>query len=290
MTTFINYEAQYYIVIYEERNLEIFEYTSNELSPGSTKPIVVICENCGHFRIIRMQDHKTENLCRSCAGKKAMSDTTVRNKMSISHTGKKHSEEHCQSISAGQKKRWEDPALHEKQSETFKKIWNDPTFNKKISDIQKNGFRDPAEREKTSAAVKKAMNNTTREKLSISRTGKPHSEETKRRMSATRQGILYDEWESFACESSYCPKIDDACRESNREKYNRCCFLCNKTEEENGRRLSVHHVDMNKTQGCNDTNWKLVPLCSHHHGVSHNEVWEARIEYLLTHVWCCNVS
>ena len=109
---------------------------------------------------------------------------------------------------------------------------------------------------------------------------KPHTDEAKRKMSAAKQGIPYDEWESFACEKKYCPKFNNACKESNREKYNRRCFLCNKTEKANGQKLSVHHVDMQKSQGC-ESNWKLVPLCKHCHATAHNDEIVARLGYIL---------
>jgi Fe2+ or Zn2+ uptake regulation protein len=112
------------------------------------------------------------------------------------------------------------------------------------------------------------------------------------RQSSVLQGIPYDEWEEFAKDQLYCPKFDERCRESNREKYDRRCFVCGKPESENvlssGKhiKLSVHHVDMNKAQGCDGHEWRLVPLCRHHHGSSaHTPTWMARIQYLLTHVW-----
>ena len=88
--------------------------------------------------------------------------------------------------------------------------------------------------------------------------------------------------------NSYCEKFDNDCRESNRSKYNNECFICGKPESENLtksgkiRKLSVHHVDMNKQQGCNDTAWQLVPLCLEHHATAHTPVWESRIQYLLS--------
>ena len=111
------------------------------------------------------------------------------------------------------------------------------------------------------------------------------SDVTRRKMSATRQGLEYDDWESFADGQEYCPRFNEACRESNREKYDRQCFLCNKTEAENMQRLSVHHIDMNKAQGCDGYSWKLTPMCKSHHGVAHTPTWMARIQYLLDHVW-----
>jgi len=166
---------------------------------------------------------------------------------------------------------------------------------KKISDSEKGKIVTAETRKKISDALKgkpsptkgKIVTAETRKKLSDAATSKtspmkgiPRTDETKMRASATKQGISYDEWESFACESLYCPKFNEACRESNREKYDRKCFICGMTEEENGQKLSVHHVDMRKSQGC-DSNWKLVPLCKHHHATSHNDELIARLGYLL---------
>ena len=120
--------------------------------------------------------------------------------------------------------------------------------------------------------------------------GKTHTEETRRKISAAHQHIAYDEWEAFVCKLPYCPNFNKACRESNREKYDRRCFICGLQELENvdkngkSRRLSVHHVDMDKNQGCNGVRWKLIPVCMSHH--NHSKLWESRIVYLLAHVWC----
>lgn len=124
----------------------------------------------------------------------------------------------------------------------------------------------------------------TREKLSIANSGKkgiPWSEEQKMKLSATLQGIPYDAWESYACESLYCPKFDETCRESNRDKYDRRCFICDKTEEVNGQKLSVHHVDMTKNQGCDGIGWKLIPLCRSCHAKAHGAEIISRLEYIL---------
>jgi hypothetical protein len=109
------------------------------------------------------------------------------------------------------------------------------------------------------------------------------------RLSARNQDIPYDEWQGFVDNNEYCDKFDDECRESNREKYDRCCFLCGKDELGENRRLSVHHVDMNKDQGCNDHEWKLVPLCRSCHSKAHSKLWQARIEWLLKNIYIMDV-
>ena len=109
----------------------------------------------------------------------------------------------------------------------------------------------------------------------------PHTYESRRKSSATRQGIPYEEWDGFVRNGAYCEKFDEACRERIRDKYNRMCFICSKHESEETRKLSVHHVDMDKTQGCDGTLWKLVPLCRRCHAKSHFDPMKSRIEYIL---------
>lgn len=64
---------------------------------------------------------------------------------------------------------------------------------------------------------------------------------------------------------AYCVKWTESLRESIRENYDRKCFLCGKTEEENGSKLSVHHTNSGKMCMCS-YNCRLVPLCKTCHG------------------------
>jgi len=81
----------------------------------------------------------------------------------------------------------------------------------------------------------------------------------------------------------YCDKFDDERRESVRNKYDRRCFICNAHEDAFAKRLSVHHVDRNRDQGCNEVDWKLVPLCASCHAQAHHEPLMSRINYLVVH-------
>jgi len=123
----------------------------------------------------------------------------------------------------------------------------------------------------------------------IGRKMPPRSEEHCQHISAGRQGIPYEEWTGNINNGEYCELFDDACRERIREKYDHRCFICDKPQCENltknGRvwKLAVHHVDRNRYQGCNGVKWNLIPVCLKCHGMTHSELWEARIEYLLAH-------
>jgi transposase len=57
----------------------------------------------------------------------------------------------------------------------------------------------------------------------------------------------------------YCPKFNFEFKERVRAYFNHKCFLCG--TEQNGIRLSVHHVDYDKNVCCNDITPLFVPLC-----------------------------
>ena len=202
--------------------------------------------------------------------------------------GKKLSEEHKQKMSDAHKGHPVSKETKRKISATRKgrKSPNKGKPGKKHTEETQRKLSE-ANKGKNHPSYGKARSEETKQKISEAQKGrkspnkgKPISEETKQRQSATKQGIPYDEWEKFAKEKLYCPKFNEACKESNREKYGRRCFICNKTERANGQKLSVHHVDMDKAQGC-ESNWKLVPLCKRHHATSHNEELIARLGYLI---------
>lgn len=91
-------------------------------------------------------------------------------------------------------------------------------------------------------------------------------------------------WKNGASFEPYCSKFNFTFKEYIREKFSRTCFLCPTTEEENGRRLSVHHVNYNKSCGCDDDKTcQFVPLCiSCNTKVNSNrEMWEKKIKNMM---------
>lgn len=94
-------------------------------------------------------------------------------------------------------------------------------------------------------------------------------------MSATRRGIAYNEWVDFAQTNMYCLLFNEKFREVVRDRFNRLCFLCGMSEEENGQRLSVHHVNYDKDCLCN-SQCEFVALCRFCHGRTNNKhkYWE----------------
>ena len=86
-------------------------------------------------------------------------------------------------------------------------------------------------------------------------------------------------WKNGASFEPYCVKFNEELKEKVREKYGRQCFLCGKTEKENKRKLSVHHVDYDKKGGCNGKKLLLVPLCTSCHIKTNvkRDYWESVI-------------
>ena len=112
--------------------------------------------------------------------------------------------------------------------------------------------------------------------------GKHHTEETKRLISknqSNQEGANNPNWQNGISFEPYCMKFNSVYKNGVREQFNNVCFLCGKTEEENGRALDVHHVNYNKQCGCDNTKCVCVPLCMHCHRItsSNRKYWEKLI-------------
>lgn len=107
-------------MIMEERNLEIYGYTSAGLGKGSDKPIIVMCDGCGSERILsneRINRLKSVGeLCGSCMqiGRK-MSQIAI-GKMISSKSGHKPSSEARKNMAKGQMGRKHSQEARERNS------------------------------------------------------------------------------------------------------------------------------------------------------------------------------
>lgn len=121
----------------------------------------------------------------------------------------------------------------------------------------------------------------TKRKISKAHKGKDYiSKEVKQRLSAMYIGENNPNWRGGASFEPYCHKFNKVFKEYIRDKFGRKCFICGKTEKENGKKLNIHHVNYSKKCLCDeDTNCQFVPLCSKCHSkTNHNrEYWEREI-------------
>lgn len=275
-------------MINEEATFRWKGYRSTDLPKGSHKKVWRICDGCQKGSYVRYCD--SHKLCSSCCriGKK---HHLYGKKRSV-ETRRKMSENHADF--SGDK------------NPMFGKI--SPNNGKTVSDATKLKISASTRGEKAYWYGKhhspKTINKIRSNRGDLSGEnnpmhGKKHSETALIRMRKAKKGVYIGKnnpmygrrgsdapsWKGGVSFETYCEKFNEGCREHNREKYMRMCFICGKNEVFNGQKLSVHHVDRNKDQGCNDHNWSLVPLCRKHHSTCHNELWESRIMYLLDHVW-----
>lgn len=284
-------------MIDEDRTMQLFDYTSNQLSPKSHKKIVVVCEECGKYRVVREADYR--ELCNLCSAPKGENNSSWKGgqaakvcevcgtgftvKVSAAKNGRGR---FCSRECMG---KWVSENLRGENCPSWdggKVTKACGVCGKAFSVFPSQSHHKFCSREcqgKYQSEARRGIPHPRGENSPLF--NKPRSLEARKRISATKQSIPYDEWEEFAKESPYCPRFNEACRESNREKYDRRCFLSDMTEDDNGQKLSVHHYDMNKAQGCDGHAWKLVPLCRKLHNTSHSSTWAARIIYLLEHVW-----
>lgn len=247
-------------MIDRDKTMELFGYSVDNLTHGSSKKIVCRCVKCGKERVVENKSYR--ELCNVCAAR---------------------SEERSRKIRAAQ-------IGHVVTEETRKKIGDAnrgkiPTEETrcKLGKGHRGKHLSAEHRRKISEAQKgRPLSKEHKQKL----IGKKRTMEMRIRISAAHQYISEDEWGGFSKESPYCTNFNESCREANRQKYSRECFICGKPEKENitktgkQKKLAVHHIDMNKDQGCNDHRWKLIPVCMRCHGRLHNPTWAARLQYL----------
>jgi hypothetical protein len=85
-----------------------------------------------------------------------------------------------------------------------------------------------------------------------------------------QRGENHHNWKGGVSFEPYCLKFNKKFKNYIRAKFGNVCYLCGKTVEENGEKLSIHHVNYNKACGCANTEedrktdnneCQFVPLC-----------------------------
>ena len=276
-------------MIDEEATFEKFGYYSTDWAPKSHKKIIVVCDDCGKVRV--MSKYSYHARCKACANKgerhplfgKYHSEET-RKKMSDAHKGAKNWNwkgglamricEQCGvefpvrpfKIKRGEGKfcspecygKWRSKHLRGKNNAN----WQGGKIKQVCQICGKVRYVKPS---KIKQGGGKFCSPKCHGKwLSKHNTGKNNP--------SYRNGASFE---------PYCIKWNEPFREYIREKFHRVCFLCGKTEKENGQRLSVHHVNGNKNCGCDDDETcQFVPLCVSCHSkmLSKKVDWEKKIK------------
>lgn len=90
------------------------------------------------------------------------------------------------------------------------------------------------------------------------------------------KGENHPNWNNGSSFEPYCEKFNNDFKERCRAFFNYECVECGKSQEENGRKLSVHHVNYDKLTCCNDATPLFVVLCHSCHAKTNGDrqYWE----------------
>ena len=252
-------------MIDEEATFKKFGYYSYDWAPKSHKKIVAVCDDCGKVRVLNKRDYHA--LCSSCTrkGKNSPHWKGGKAKLICEICGteipiwpsliKRGNGRFCSPACYA---KWQ--SKHRRGKDSFK--WQGGKIMQ-ICEIC--GTKFPV--------------NPSLIKYGFGRFCSPKCKQ--KWMSENFSGENHPNWKGGISFGKYCSKFNNKFKEYIRDKFGRICFLCSKTEEGEGRKLSVHHVNYNKGCGCDgDETCQFVPLCrSCNSKVNKNrKMWEKKIK------------
>ena len=255
-------------MIDEEATFEKFGYYARDLKPKSGKKIVAVCDDCSKVRFLQKSAYHA--LCLPCSRKGKNSPRWKGGKV----------KQICETCGT------EFPAILSRIKQGKGKFCS-PECKGKWQSKHQRGKNNPNWK---GGEVKRICETCGTEfPLLPSRIkqgeGKFCSPKCYAKWVSKRQkGKNNPNWQNGASFEPYCEKFNYPFKEYIRNKFNRICFLCPTTEEENGQRLSVHHVNYDKSCLCNDNlTCQFVPLCrSCNSKVNKNrEMWEKKIKDMM---------
>jgi hypothetical protein len=287
-------------VIDEEITLREKGYRSSDLSYGSGKRVWAVCDNIdcavegGKGRWVEFRDYR--GLCLQCANRtdehcKKTSDA----KKGKNHPmyGKHHSEETRRKMSDALK--GENHPMYGKTGtdnqnygsrrteETCRKISdalkgeNHPLYGKMGKDHPMYGKHHTEETRRKMSDTRKGENNPMYGKTGEDSSfyGHHHTEEMKRRQRDANKGENNPNWKGGISLGEYCKFFNEPLKDAVRNYFDNLCFACDKTIDENkNKNMSVHHVNYQKSCGCDNTQFCIyVPLCMSCHITTNFNRW-----------------
>ena len=123
--------------------------------------------------------------------------------------------------------------------------------------IRGHGNRNKHYSEETRQKMRKPKSKEHKQRLSEVGMGKKQSEEQKRKHSECMRGENNPSWHNGISFEPYCYKFNEPKKEEIRERDGRICQECSKTEKENIKKLTCHHIHYDKP----NCNADLISLC-----------------------------
>ena len=308
------------MVILEEETFKKYGYYPCDLKPLSGKTIIVACDKCGKIREIRKSSYRA--LCMSCACKEkphSVKSNKIRrvclvcgktimvapSRMKIGRG--KFCSRKCAGIYQSKNRigetsaAWKGGKIRQTCLICGKTYMVIPArikkgigkyCSQKCADIARRGSFTGDKNPKWKGGKIKRICGTCGKEFMVSLS---RIEEGKGKFccykcagaaqSKNRTGENHPNWQGGISFEPYCEKFNDEFKEYIRIKFDRKCYLCGKTEEENGKKLSVHHCNYQKLCGCaqneedqkeDDKTCQFIPLCVSCHAKVHGdrEKWE----------------
>ena len=239
-------------MIDEDKTLQFYGYTSDQLKPQSNKFIIRLCDNCGIIDNVIFANYnkaKYPNLCKLCSQHTQQITLICKQcnkeyKVSPSKLISKFCSKKCHS-------KWKSENLINE---------NNYNWKSKITLICQQCNKE--------YEVNPCHNN---QKFCL-------LECKNKWQSINRQGDKNSAWKGGLTNQRYCNLFNNKFKEKIRQRYHRICYLCDKSEKDNNQKLSVHHVNYDKSCLCGAT-CEFIPLCgSCHTKTNHNrQYWEDMI-------------
>ena len=254
-------------MIDEYWTFRFFGYTSESLKPKSNKKVVAVCDRCGKYRALDFCGYS--DLCVSCGGHE-------RAEKRFKEFLAKHEGKHFCACGCG---------------EVIKIDYECYVHNRFTKYIHGHNSRVFHPRHKPE--IDKWIDEHTNKHLCKCGCGEFIMMERRFYFNGIPEyihnhharGSNHYMWLGGASFGKYCPKFNRHIKQHIREKYNNCDFMSGLPDTicNNGRNLDVHHVDYNKMQGCDEHEWRLVPLSvSNHCKTNHNRLfWDRLFTYAL---------
>jgi hypothetical protein len=260
-------------MILEDETFRKFGYYSKDLKGGSHRPVITKCDGCGIIKI--KERRRSALLCSGCARQGYPTSEETKCKIRASLKGVQHTKERKRNNSIGH------GGIGGKIKRKCKMCGGGCEVDKCQVEKGQGLF---CSRE---CYINYQKGNSIKVKTICDYCGKIIYRDPSK-MQHKLHGTFctsacYDKWQrkNIHGENSpnwqggksfepYCHKFNTKFKNYIRTKFDNVCFLCDKTEEENGRKLSVHHVNYDKACGCAETEeekkadnktCQFVPLC-----------------------------
>lgn len=257
-------------------------------------PVEITCKRCGAKKMVKpyLVDPINGNYCsRSCMGRDRVGDKNPfygkkhtkaskdknskscmgRNGADNGFFGKTHTDDTKDKISEKQKENFEDPEYKEKFHESRVEMWKDSTYRENIIEARKKHRLSEDHKSKIGNAQRKMWEQEYyRKHLSLKRKESwDNDKERKLKASERMSGENNYFWEGGKSYEPYPLEFNEEFKERVREYFGRHCIDCGMDEEENGAKLSVHHIDGDKSIACDGSEYSYVPLCKSCHRLFH---------------------